>query len=59
MVATLVWAHDTDSERQRRDVSGMVAVSGSALDRSYIATWADRLGVGDMWRQLGADQPSA
>ncbi len=52
ILVKLVWATDTDSERQLRDVAGMVAVAGTTLDRTYVAAWADRLGVAEAWRRL-------
>ena len=52
IVAKLVWARELDSERQRRDVAGMVHAAGDALDRAYVADWAKRLGVEDAWRTL-------
>jgi hypothetical protein len=52
IVAKLLWAVETDSERQLRDVSGMIAVAGDALDRTHVTTWAERLGVGEAWRRL-------
>lgn len=36
------------SDRQWRDVLGILRVSGAALDRSYLATWAERLGLADL-----------
>jgi hypothetical protein len=46
ILAKLEWAAATDSERQMRDVAGMVGVSGDALDADYLTTWAERLGLG-------------
>jgi hypothetical protein len=40
------------SERQLRDVAGVVAVQGDALDRPYVEGWAKRLGVEDLWRKV-------
>jgi len=45
ILAKLEWAAETDSERQIRDVAGMVAVSGDALDAAYLTAWAERLGL--------------
>jgi hypothetical protein len=62
ILAKLAWARDTDSERQRRDVSGMIEVAAESLDRAYLARWADLLGLGDAWRRLDAragESPSA
>jgi hypothetical protein len=57
VVSKLVWARGGGSERQLRDVAGVVAVQGDALDRAYIETWAKRLGVDDLWRAVLAGLP--
>lgn len=36
------------SDRQWRDLLGVLKVQGSALDRSYLAHWAGELGVADL-----------
>ena len=36
------------SERQWGDVIGVVRAQGERLDRDYMRTWAERLGVGDL-----------
>lgn len=36
------------SERQWNDLAGVVTVSGGRLDRSYLNTWAAKLGVSDL-----------
>jgi len=42
------------SERQWRDVLGVIRVQGSVLDASYLRTWAERIGVADLLvRALG------
>lgn len=45
ILAKLEWAAETDSERQLRDVAGMLAVAGDTLDQAYMTTWAEQLGV--------------
>ena len=58
VLSKLVWARSGNSERQLRDVGGVVAVQGEALDRTYVEGWAQRLGVEDLWRKvLGALPP--
>jgi hypothetical protein len=37
-----------DSERQLRDAAGVVELNPQ-IDRSYIASWAEQLGVSDLW----------
>ena len=51
MIAKLEWAKATDSERQRRDVLGIVAVA-DALDEDYIQRWATALDLLDAWRDV-------
>lgn len=42
------------SERQWRDVLGMLMTVGESLDREYLFKWADRLGLGEVFgRALG------
>jgi hypothetical protein len=36
------------SDRQWRDVLGIIATQGAALDRGRLEDWAERLGVGDL-----------
>lgn len=54
VIAKLEWAALGDSERQVRDVAGVVAVKGEALDRAYIEKWASELGVLEIWRRAVA-----
>jgi len=51
ILAKLEWAKATGSERQLRDVAGIVAV-GHTLDEDYIARWAFALGTRDAWDQV-------
>ncbi|MGH2356493.1 MAG: hypothetical protein ACRDGJ_00595 [Candidatus Limnocylindria bacterium] len=49
LIAKLEWAKAGDSERQLRDVAGILAISGAELDRAYIERWVDELGLQDLW----------
>lgn len=53
VIAKLDWAQASDSERQLRDVDGMLDVSGDQLDRAYIDGWVRRLGLEGTWRRVG------
>ncbi len=55
ILTKLVWAMETGSDRQLRDVSGMIALAES-LDRQYVQHWAGRLGVLDAWKRLAEDE---
>ena len=41
----LLWGQRTQSEKQWRDVLGVLKVKGETLDFGYLAEWGDRLGV--------------
>lgn len=51
VVAKLEWSKQArGSERQRRDVAGIVATMGDQLDRAYIERWVRDLGLEAEWR---------
>ena len=45
----LLYFREGGSDRHLRDIAGMLAVSGSELDMEYLADWARRLAVSDLW----------
>jgi len=45
ILTKLEWARLGESERQLRDVAGIVRTSGETVDRAYLRTWAGVLGV--------------
>lgn len=47
ILAKLEWGQAARSERQRRDVVGVLEVAGPSLDRDYLWRWAAELGVSD------------
>jgi len=51
VLAKLEWAAASDSDRQRRDVIGILRAA-DALDAAYIERWAVELGVQDAWKAL-------
>jgi len=52
VVAKLEWAAATDSERQLRDVVGMLEVGGDDIDRDYVVRWVEVLGLREIWRRV-------
>ncbi len=40
------------SDKHLRDIVSVLRVSGDAVDRSYIASWADRLGLNEPWGEV-------
>ncbi len=55
IVAKLEWAKAGESERQIRDVAGILQVSGDRLDRAYIERWVGELGLADLWHRVTQD----
>jgi hypothetical protein len=55
ILSKLEWARAGASERQLRDVLGVIEVSGGSLDRSYVERWADALGVRELWERALAE----
>ena len=37
------------SDKHLRDIAGVLKIQGERIDRQYIADWADRLNVRDVW----------
>ncbi|HUQ43291.1 MAG TPA: hypothetical protein VM451_02610 [Candidatus Limnocylindria bacterium] len=52
IIAKLAWAAETGSDRQKRDVMGMIEVAGSDLDRAYVERWTTQLGMVEAWREV-------
>jgi hypothetical protein len=48
LLSKLVWARDSHSELQLRDVRNLMT---SECDAGYIERWTGELGVDDLWRE--------
>jgi hypothetical protein len=58
VLSKLEWAKQGESERQLRDVVGVLKARGAALDIAYLERWVDTLSLAGLWqraRQLAAD----
>jgi hypothetical protein len=51
IIAKLEWAQAGESQRQLRDVAGILEVSAEAIDREYIGRWVSELGLEHTWRR--------
>ena len=40
------------SEKHLRDITGILRISSDEVDRGYIASWAERLGVSEIWEAI-------
>lgn len=54
IIAKLEWAKQGESERQLRDVVGILRVRGENLDRAYIERWVEDLGLAEQWERARA-----
>ena len=43
---------DGGSEKHLRDISGILKISGPEVDKDYIALWAERLNLTDVWNLI-------
>lgn len=61
LLSKLVWYRDGQevSERQWRDVIGILAVCGEQLDRGYLLKWAGELDVADLLERANRQAPRA
>jgi hypothetical protein len=46
----LVFFREGGSDKHLRDIAGVAKISGDTLDWTYLAVWADRLAVADLWQ---------
>jgi hypothetical protein len=51
VIAKLEWSRAGGSERQLRDVIGILTVS-DRLDYRYLERWVERLELGDLWAKV-------
>ena len=57
ILAKLEWAKSGGGEQQLRDVQGIIEAQGETLDRTYISSWLDDLGVRALWEQVLRGEP--
>ena len=56
----LIWFRkgNETSERQWRDIAGILKTQQSRLDITYMTDWADRLHIRDLWDRIRSELPS-
>lgn len=57
IIAKLEWAKLSDSERQLRDVAGVLSVRAATLDVTYIEKWVAELGLETQWARAREQRP--
>jgi hypothetical protein len=48
----MIFFREGSGDRHVRDILGMLSISGEAIDRRYIAEWAARLGLEEIWQSI-------
>ena len=46
------WCKMGESEKHLEDIKGILKISGSKIDLSYIDEWASKIGISDIWNKL-------
>ena len=58
IVAKLEWSKlSGGSERQRRDVAGILATMGTEIDRAHVERWVRELDLDAEWKTVLAAEP--
>lgn len=57
ILSKMLYYQEGQSPKHLRDIAGMLKVSSSQIDRDYIANWAGKLGILDIWQSILARQP--
>jgi hypothetical protein len=57
IIAKLEWAKLSDSERQLRDIAGVLSVRAATLDVTYIEKWVAELGLEAQWARARGERP--
>ncbi|MCB9688081.1 MAG: hypothetical protein H6735_23780 [Alphaproteobacteria bacterium] len=52
VISKLEWSMHTGSERQLRDVQGILTAKPEGLDLDYIRRWVGELALVDLWRKV-------
>jgi len=57
IIKKMEYYREGGSEKHLRDITGILKVSAAQVDRTYIADWAERLGLSDIWSALARRVP--
>ena len=52
ILSKMLYYQEGGSEKHLRDIAGILRISGSMVDRDYVAKWAQELGVSEIWRAV-------
>ena len=52
IIMKMIFYKEEGSEKHLRDISSMLRISGDIIDKKYIESWVDKLGIEDIWRSI-------
>ena len=52
ILAKMAFFKEGASDKHLRDITGMLQVSSSEIDREYIEEWAERLELNEIWQMI-------
>lgn len=52
MIKKMEYYREGGSEKHLRDITGILKISGEEVDLGYIAEWATRLGLHEIWKAI-------
>lgn len=52
IIRKMQYFQEGGSDKHLRDIAGVLKIQGDRIDRQYIAEWADRLAVRDVWELI-------
>jgi hypothetical protein len=52
IIKKMEYYREGGSDKHLRDIAGMLKISGQRVDRAYIADWATRLGMLEIWQSI-------
>jgi hypothetical protein len=55
VIRKLQWRHRNQSDKQWRDILGILKVQQERLDLAYIDRWTERFQLQEDWRQAGLE----
>lgn len=52
ILAKMMYYKEGESDKHLRDITSMLRISTAEIDRSYVAEWAARLDVSEIWQRV-------
>ena len=57
IIKKLEYFNKGGSEKHLRDIASMIKISADMIDRTYISSWAKKLGLTEIWEAIQKELP--